>query len=157
MAKAAPEQVKAGMEFPQSTAKLLPLSLIKPHPEQTMIAHTSLTVSDYPKSKAFYCKALAPLGYSNNMEYGEAAGFNDGKNTDFWISRQKATVPMHIAFEARSRKQVQAFHEAALAAGGRNNGDPGYRDYWPGYYAAFVLDPDGNNIEAVWYDYSKVS
>ena len=122
-----------------------------------MIAHTSLAVSNYPKSKAFYCKALAPLGYSNNMEYGEAAGFNDGKNTDFWISRQKATVPMHIAFEARSRKEVHAFHEAALAAGGRNNGDPGYRDYWPGYYAACVLDPDGNNIEAVWYDYSKVS
>ena len=122
-----------------------------------MIAHTSLTVSNYSKSKAFYCKALAPLGYSNNMEYGEAAGFNDGKNTDFWISRQKTTVPMHVAFEARSRKQVQAFHEAALAAGGRNNGDPGYRDYWPGYYAAFVLDPDGNNIEAVWYDYSKAS
>ena len=122
-----------------------------------MIAHTSLAVSNYPKSKAFYCKALAPLGYSNNMEYGEAAGFNDGKNTDFWISRQMTTVPMHVAFEARSRKQVQAFHEAALAAGGRNNGDPGYRDYWPGYYAAFVLDPDGNNIEAVWYDYSKAS
>ena len=122
-----------------------------------MIAHTSLAVSDYPKSKAFYCQALAPLGYSNNMGYGEAAGFNDGKNTDFWISKEKTTVPMHVAFEARSSEQVKAFHEAALAAGGKNNGDPGYRDYWPGYYAAFVLDPDGNNIEAVWYDYSKSS
>ena len=122
-----------------------------------MIAHTSVSVSDYPKSKAFYLKALAPLGYSSNMEHGEAAGFNEGKHTDFWISRGKATVPLHVAFEAGSREQVQAFHEAAVAAGGRNNGDPGYRDYWPGYYAAFVLDPDGNNIEAVWYDYSKAN
>ncbi|HXI67796.1 MAG TPA: VOC family protein [Steroidobacteraceae bacterium] len=122
-----------------------------------MIAHTSLPVSDYPKSKAFYSKALAPLGYSNNMEYGEAAGFNDGKNTDFWISKEKTTVRLHVAFEARSSEQVRTFHEAALAAGGKNNGDPGYRDYSPGYYAAFVFDPDGNNIEAVWYDSSKAS
>jgi catechol 2,3-dioxygenase-like lactoylglutathione lyase family enzyme len=120
-----------------------------------MIAHTSLPVSDYPKSKAFYSKALAPLGYSNNMEYGEAAGFNDGKNTDFWISHESVVVPLHVAFEARNREAVQAFHEAALAAGAENNGNPGYRDYSPGYYAAFVLDPDGHNIEAVWYDSSK--
>ncbi|HVY81281.1 MAG TPA: VOC family protein [Steroidobacteraceae bacterium] len=121
-----------------------------------MIAHTSLTVSDYPKAKAFYQKALAPLGYTNNMEYGEAAGFNDGKNTDFWISKNAQVVPTHLAFEAQSREQVEAFYEAALAAGGKDNGGPGYRDYWPGYFAAFVHDPDGNNIEAVWYDYSKV-
>jgi len=120
-----------------------------------MIAHTSLAVSDYRKSKAFYIKALAPLGYRNNMEYGEAAGFNDGKNTDFWISREKSIVHTHVAFEASSSQQVEAFHREALAAGGKDNGSPGYRDYWPGYYAAFVLDPDGNNIEAVWYDYSK--
>ncbi len=120
-----------------------------------MIAHTSLAVSDYRRSKAFYARALAPLGYSNNMEYGEAAGFNDGKNTDFWITRKEAVVPLHLAFEARDREAVQAFHSAALSAGARNNGDPGYRDYWPGYYAAFVLDPDGHNVEAVWYDYSK--
>ena len=120
-----------------------------------MIAHTSLPVSDYRKSKSFYLKALAPLGYSNNMEYGEAAGFNDGKNTDFWISKEKAVARTHVAFEARSSQQVEAFHKEAIAAGGRDNGAPGYRDYWPGYYAAFVLDPDGNNIEAVWYDYSK--
>lgn len=120
-----------------------------------MIAHTSLAVSDYQKAKAFYLKALAPLGYSQNMEYGEAAGFNDGKNTDFWITAEKKPVPLHLAFEARDREQVHSFHKAALEAGGKNNGDPGYRDYWPGYYAAFVLDPDGNNIEAVWYDYSK--
>jgi catechol 2,3-dioxygenase-like lactoylglutathione lyase family enzyme len=124
--------------------------------EQSMIAHTTLPVSDYHRSKTFYIKALEPLGYQNNMEYGEAAGFNDGKNTDFWITKENANAPTHVAFEASSRKQVEAFHKAALAAGGRDNGRPGYRDYWPGYYAAFVRDPDGNNIEAVWYDYSKV-
>ncbi len=120
-----------------------------------MIAHTSLAVSDYKKSKAFYIKALEPLGYSQNMEFGEAAGFNDGKNTDFWIARQRTVVPMHLAFEAKNRSEVAAFYKAALAAGAKDNGGPGYRDYWPGYYAAFVYDPDGNNIEAVWYDYSK--
>ena len=120
-----------------------------------MIAHTSLPVSDYKKSKAFFVKALAPLGYSNNMEYGEAAGFNDGKNTDFWISKERSVVCTHVAFEARSSDQVNAFYKEALAAGAKDNGGPGYRDYSPGYYAAFVLDPDGNNIEAVWYDYSK--
>ena len=120
-----------------------------------MIAHTTLTVSDYRKSKAFFSKALAPLGYTSNMEDGEAAGFNDGKNTDFWIGKKASVIPLHIAFEAHSAEQVRAFHKAALAAGGKDNGKPGYRDYWPGYYAAFVLDPDGNNVEAVWYDYSK--
>jgi catechol 2,3-dioxygenase-like lactoylglutathione lyase family enzyme len=121
-----------------------------------MIAHTSLAVSNFANAKAFYTQALAPLGYYKHLEYGEAAGFNDGKNTDFWIGRKSRVVPTHIAFEARSPEQVVNFHQAAIAAGGKNNGDPGYRDYWPGYYAAFVLDPDGNNIEAVWYDYSKV-
>jgi len=121
-----------------------------------MIAHTSLAVSDYQQAKAFYCKALAPLGYSNNMEYGEASGFNDGKNTDFWIGKKDTVVPGHVAFEAKDAAQVQAFHKAALAAGASDNGGPGYRkDYWPGYYAAFVYDPDGHNIEAVWFDYSK--
>jgi catechol 2,3-dioxygenase-like lactoylglutathione lyase family enzyme len=121
-----------------------------------VIAHTSLHVSQYSRSKAFFIAALAPLGYHNNMEEGEAAGFNDGTNTDFWISRvASAVTPSHVAFQVRDRRQVEAFHDAALAAGGRNNGDPGYRNYSPGYYAAFVLDPDGNNVEAVWYDPAK--
>jgi catechol 2,3-dioxygenase-like lactoylglutathione lyase family enzyme len=121
-----------------------------------MIAHTTLAVSNYRRSKEFYIKALAPLGYANNMEYGEAAGFNDGKNTDFWITKEDTVVPTHVAFEARNRDEVAAFHRAALAAGGKDNGGPGYRaEYWPGYYASFVYDPDGNNIEAVWYDYGK--
>jgi catechol 2,3-dioxygenase-like lactoylglutathione lyase family enzyme len=124
-------------------------------PEDSMIAHTTLSVGDYRKAKAFYIEALAPLGYKNNMEYGESAGFNDGKNTDFWITAEKSVVPTHLAFEASSQKQVEAFYKAALKAGAKDNGKPGYRDYSPGYYAAFVLDADGNNIEAVWYDPSK--
>jgi catechol 2,3-dioxygenase-like lactoylglutathione lyase family enzyme len=120
-----------------------------------MIAHTTLPVSDYRRSKVFYSRALEPLGYRNNMEFGDSGGFNDGKNTDFWIVRKNAVEPSHLAFEAGSRVQVQAFHAAALAAGAKDNGAPGYRDYWPGYYAAFVHDPDGHNIEAVWYDYSR--
>lgn len=120
-----------------------------------MIAHTGLPVSDYRRSKAFYLQALKPLGYSNNMEFGEAAGFNDGHNTDFWIGRKDTVVPTHLAFQAKSREQVQAFHKAALAAGARDNGAPGYRDYSPGYFAAFAYDPDGHNIEAVWYDPNK--
>ena len=82
-----------------------------------MIAHTSLPVKDYQRSKAFYVKVLAPLGYQNNMEYGDAAGFNDGKNTDFWIHGSSRVVPTHLAFEAKSRDEVKAFYEGALAAG----------------------------------------
>ena len=122
-----------------------------------MIAHTGLGVSDYRVSKEFYKKALAPLGYTNNMEYGDAGGFNDGKNTDFWIGKIDTVAKSHLAFEAKSKAEVEAFYKAALDAGGKDNGKPGYRkDYWPGYYAAFVYDPDGHNIEAVWYDYSAV-
>ena len=122
-----------------------------------MIAHTTLQVSDYAKSKAFYTTVLATLGYRQNMEYGKSAGFNDGENTDFWISEEKSLVPTHLAFQAADRKQVEAFHKAAVKAGAKDNGHPGYRDYSPGYFAAFVIDPDGNNIEAVWYDPTRKS
>jgi catechol 2,3-dioxygenase-like lactoylglutathione lyase family enzyme len=119
-----------------------------------MIAHTGLAVRDFAAAKRFYERALAPLGYAAKMEAGESAGFNDGKNTDFWIGQTETVEPMHVAFEARNKDQVEAFYRAALAAGGTDNGGPGYRrQYWPGYYAAFVYDLDGNNIEAVWYDY----
>lgn len=121
-----------------------------------MIAHTMLSVADCEHAKTFYGKALAPLGYKKNMDVGDAAGFNDGKNTDFWIAQRETVSPSHVAFEARSREEVEAFYKAALAAGGKDNGGPGYRtEYWPGYYAAFAFDPDGNNIEAVWYDYER--
>jgi catechol 2,3-dioxygenase-like lactoylglutathione lyase family enzyme len=122
-----------------------------------MIAHTTLPVSDYAKSKAFYTTVLSTLGYRQNMEYGKSAGFNDGENTDFWISEEKSVVPTHLAFQAADRKQVEAFHKAAVKAGAKDNGHPGYRDYSPGYFAAFVIDPDGNNIEAVWYDPTRKS
>ncbi|MBI4079616.1 VOC family protein [Candidatus Kaiserbacteria bacterium] len=122
-----------------------------------MIAHATIAVSDYQRAKEFYKKALAPLGYTNNMEFGDTGGFNDGKNTDFWIARKVKVVPMHVAFEAKNKAQVDNFYKEALAAGAKDNGKPGYRtDYWIGYYAAFVHDADGNNVEAVWYDYSQV-
>lgn len=123
-----------------------------------MIAHTTLPVSDYEAAKKFYEAALKPLGYTQNMEFGESAGFNDGKNTDFWIAtNEKGVVALHVAFEAKNQEEVNAFYEAALAAGATDNGGPGYRtDYWPGYYAAFVHDADGHNVEAVFYDYAMV-
>ncbi len=121
-----------------------------------MIAHVSLPVSNYKKAKAFYTKALKSLGYKLKMEYGEAAGFMEGGNTSFWIAKKKRVEAGHIAFEAKNKKAVDAFYKAARAAGAKNNGSPGYRtDYWPGYYAAFVYDADGHNIEAVFYDYKK--
>jgi catechol 2,3-dioxygenase-like lactoylglutathione lyase family enzyme len=119
-----------------------------------MIAHTGLAVSDFNRAKRFYERALAPLGYTAKMEFENSTGFNDGKNTDFWIGKGNNVEPMHVAFEAKSSNEVEAFYREALAAGGRDNGGPGYRrEYWPGYYAAFVYDPDGHNVEAVWYDY----
>jgi catechol 2,3-dioxygenase-like lactoylglutathione lyase family enzyme len=123
-----------------------------------MIAHASIFVRDYESAKEFYKKALVPLGYTLTMDHPEwkAGGFNDGKNTDFWISAGKEFAPGHIAFAAKSKGEVEAFYKAALAAGAADNGTPGFRkDYWVGYYAAFVHDADGNNVEAVYFDYDK--
>ena len=117
-----------------------------------MIEHVSIPVSSVNKAKVFYRKALAPVGYKLTQEYEEAAGFMAGGHTSFWIRKEKKVVPTHIAFRARDKKSVAAFHKASLAAGGKDNGKPGYRDYSAGYYAAFVHDADGNNIEAVWFD-----
>lgn len=123
-----------------------------------MIDHTGITVSDFVKSKAFYTSALAPLGYSMLLEFPAnppqspaIAGFGEPPEPDFWIVADTPNTPrMHIAFRAENRAKVRAFHEAALAAGGKDNGAPGIREhYHPNYYAAFVLDPDGHNIEAV--------
>ncbi|MEA2702027.1 MAG: hypothetical protein QOE22_736 [Candidatus Parcubacteria bacterium] len=121
-----------------------------------MIAHTSVAVSDYAKSKELYSKMLAPLGYTVGMDLPEykAAGFiHDGKQ-DFWIGEsEKAPAGVHVAFTAEGQDQIQAFYDSAIAAGASDNGAPGYRkEYSPGYYAAFVHDLDGNNIEAVWMD-----
>ena len=117
-----------------------------------IIDHTGLSVSDYDAAKAFYTKALAPLGLLVLMDLPEipAAGF--GKDQpQFWLQAGEAhRPPVHTAFAAHSRQQVRAFYDAALAAGGVDNGAPGVRErYHPHYYGAFVRDLDGNNIEAV--------
>ncbi len=116
-----------------------------------MIDHTGVAVANLKKSKAFYAAALAPLGYSMLMEFEQAAGFGVAPKPDFWIGEGGPNVtPIHIAFRAEARGQVDAFYKAAIAAGGRDNGAPGLREhYHPNYYGAFVLDPDGHNIEAV--------
>ena len=114
-----------------------------------MIEHMSIPVKNYKKSKAFYTKALKPLGYKLNMEYGTAGGYKEGGHTSFWIMEQEHRHTTHVAFRAKNKKAVQAFYDAALKSGGKDNGAPGYRDYSPDYYAAFVHDLDGHNIEAV--------
>src|SRR5690349_6690020 len=122
-----------------------------------MIDHLGLAVSDFAKSKEWYAKALAPLGYKVMMEFpaeqagGQpAAGLGAG-HPDLWIAGGGPTQPhTHIAFTVKSRGLVDAFYKAALAAGGRDNGPPGIRaHYHPDYYGAFVLDPDGHNVEVV--------
>ena len=116
-----------------------------------MIDHTGVGVSNANRSLAFYKAALAPLGYRALMEGEGYAGFGVPPKPDFWIGEGKPNVPaVHVAFSASSRAAVDAFHKAAIAAGGRDNGAPGLRpQYHPNYYGAFVLDPDGHNIEAV--------
>jgi catechol 2,3-dioxygenase-like lactoylglutathione lyase family enzyme len=114
--------------------------------------HVGLDVSDYERSKAFYEQALAPLGMRLIMEpVPEVGGFGDDFPF-FWIGRRDrgADSGTHVAFRVDDRATVDAFHAAALAAGGSDNGGPGPREiYHPHYYGAFVLDPDGNNVEAV--------
>ena len=117
-----------------------------------MIDHTGFGVSDYAASKAFYERALAPLGISLIMEVMEAAaGFGSGGKPIFWLEERRTPVTeVHVAFLAKDRATVDAFHAAGLEAGGKDNGAPGVRaTYHPNYYGAYVLDPDGNNIEAV--------
>lgn len=114
-----------------------------------MIHHISIYVSDYAKSKAFYQKALQPLGYTLMMEFPGVGGFGE-QNPDIWLSQKESAQNTHVALAADTRAKVDEFYKAAIAAGGKDNGAPGIRaDYSPNYYAAFVIDPDGNNIEAV--------
>jgi len=124
-----------------------------------VIDHIGFAVSDYERGKAFYTKALVPLGYTlimevageNNASGHPAAGFGINGKPDFWIGGEgKLEKPLHVAIVAKDRASVDAFHKAALAAGGKDNGGPGLRpQYHPNYYGAFVFDPDGHNIEAV--------
>jgi catechol 2,3-dioxygenase-like lactoylglutathione lyase family enzyme len=123
-----------------------------------MLDHIGLAVSDVARSKTFFQAALAPLGIAVVMEVtpeqsgdGAHAGFGSGGRPYFWIGDGKPpTTGVHVAFATSVRATVDAFYKAALAAGGRDNGAPGVRaHYHPNYYGAFVLDPDGHNIEAV--------
>ena len=126
-----------------------------------MIDHASVSVSDPAASKAFYEAALAPLGYRVVMEFGPVTGLGGPTpgapedapvHADLWLAPAENPTPCHIAVTASSTAQVDAFHEAALAAGGTDNGGPGERPHYPpGYYGAFVLDPDGHTLEAVFH------
>ena len=124
-----------------------------------MIDHVSIKVKDVEQAKEFYEAALAPLGYARGIEYpGGMQLLVEGEPGDVWVAplpEGAEAVPTHVAPRAADAAAVDAFYEAALAAGGTDNGAPGPRDYHPGYYAAFVLDPEGNNIEAVIHDWAE--
>lgn len=118
-----------------------------------MIDHIGIAVTDLDKSIAFYTKALAPLGYELIMKWEQFAGFGIAGKPDFWIGKGTPKDNIHVAFRAAGRAQVRAFYEAAMAAGGKDNGAPGVRPhYHEHYYGAFVHDPDGHNVEAVCHE-----
>ncbi len=120
-----------------------------------MLAHIGVYVNDIEKAKTFYVPALLPLGYILISEFPEWSVIGLGTNgiADFWVSQREATHNAHIAITAADKSSVDAFYTAAIAAGATDNGAPGYRtEYSPGYYAAFVIDPFGNNFEAVFHD-----
>ena len=126
-----------------------------------MIDHTGINVSDLARSKAFYRAALGPLGYQLLLEFSaevtggsDVAGFGVAPKPDFWLAAGRANrPPLHVAFRTTQRALVDAFHAAALQAGGRDNGAPGPRPhYHEHYYGAFVLDSDGHNIEVVCHE-----
>jgi catechol 2,3-dioxygenase-like lactoylglutathione lyase family enzyme len=117
-----------------------------------MFDHVSLKVRDFAKSLAFYRAALAPLGYEAQYldEQGKSVGFGPKGAVGFWIAEGAPRASAHVAFASANRIGVGRFYEAGLKAGGEDNGKPGLRlDYAKDYYAAFLLDPDGNNVEAV--------
>lgn len=117
-----------------------------------MFDHIGLSVGEFKRSLKFYAAALEPLGYRVDSEDGESAGLGKTGAPQLWLGKGKHSHT-HLALVAHSRKAVDAFHHAALHAGGKDNGAPGLRpQYHAGYYAAYVLDPDGNNVEAVFHD-----
>ncbi len=119
-----------------------------------MIAHVTVPVKDYAKAKALYAAMLAPAGYKLTADHPDwkAGGFMEGGNTSFWIAEKEKMTPTHVAVLAPSKKAVEEFYAKALEAGARDNGGPDFRtEYSPEYYAAFVLDHDGNNIEACYF------
>jgi catechol 2,3-dioxygenase-like lactoylglutathione lyase family enzyme len=119
-----------------------------------LIDHLTLPVSDLGRSRSFYEVALEPFGArAVELEDGAFVGIGTEGNEDLWLRAGGPTAPVHLAFASPDRGTVDAFHAAALAAGGRDNGAPGPRPrYHRHYYAAYVLDPDGNNVEAVCHD-----
>lgn len=119
-----------------------------------MIDHIGIEVTDIERGIAFYQRALAPLGYVLIRQLDQVAGFGVPPKPDFWIDgRSTSGRPTHVAFRASGRQLVRDFYAAAIAAGGKDNGPPGPRPhYHEHYYGAFVLDPDGNNIEAVCHE-----
>jgi catechol 2,3-dioxygenase-like lactoylglutathione lyase family enzyme len=115
-----------------------------------MLDHIGIGVRDPQASKSFYAAALEPLGITLLMDFGEAVGFGSNNKPYFWIGKSDESGKTHVAFVTADRKTVDAFYAAAIAAGGKDNGAPGIRaQYHPSYYGAFVLDPDGHNVEAV--------
>ena len=116
-----------------------------------MFDHIGFGVTNLAESKAFYLQALQPLGVEVAMEGPYGVGLGRNRKPSLWISETKERpAHLHLAFVADTREQVDAFHAAALAAGGKDNGAPGIRPhYHANYYGAFVLDPDGHNVEAV--------
>ena len=119
-----------------------------------MFDHVSLKVADFAKSLAFYRAALAPLGYEAQHvdEVGKSAGFGPKGSVRLWLAEGAPCSSAHLAFESPDRTAVSRFYDAALRSRGHDNGKPGLRpDYAATYYAAYVLDPDGNNVEAVTY------
>ena len=116
-----------------------------------MIDHLSLPVADYERSKSFYQAVLEPLGHSLLMEHPiSGGGFGSAFKPSFWIKQGEATATIHLAFSCDDRATVDAFYEKAMSLGAQDNGPPGLRsEYHPTYSGAFVVDPDGTNIEAV--------
>ena len=116
-----------------------------------MIDHITLKVKNFPVAREFYKAVLKPLGYSLLMEFENSrGGFGIGGKIDFWIAEENPTHLVHVAFSCPDRKIVDDFYSSAIEAGAKDNGPPGIRPkYHPNYYGAFILDPDGNNIEAV--------
>jgi len=126
--------------------------IAEPPSEETMFDHVGLPVSDFARSLSFYRAALEPLGYGLESHDAQAgsAGFGRPGAPQLWLGAGRTAGALHLAFQAKDRASVQRFHSAALAAGGKDNGKPGPRpSYGETYYAAFVLDPDGYNVEAV--------
>jgi catechol 2,3-dioxygenase-like lactoylglutathione lyase family enzyme len=121
-------------------------------PRAAFVDHLSLRVRDLEASRRFYSAALEPWG-SREVEGEWGISFGPPGSEDVAIAEGEPSAPIHLALSAPDRETVERFYEAALAAGGRDNGPPGERpQYHPGYHAAYVLDPDGNNVEAVFHD-----